>query len=425
MSCPSQRQILCFLLFSILVFKGCDRGRHEEKPVTIVFRHGKIIGDPEAFDRLIQRFEVENTGIKVKDEMLPSATDEQHQLYVINLEGRSTDFDVFAMDVIWVPEFARAGWLRDLSHILPPEERGEFFKGPVEAVTFNGRIYAIPWYIDAGVLFYRKDLLEKYGFLPPKTWHELVHIASEIARKEPDLYGFVWQGKQYEGLVCNVLEYLWGNGGGVFKDGRIVIDSLENQQALGFMRDLIYEYSVTPEFVTTMTEEPSRRIFGKGKAIFMRNWPYAWNIFQGKDSPVKGKVGVSSLPSFPGHESFSTLGGWQLGINRYTRHPEEAERFIQFFTSNETQKGLSLTIGYQPTRRRLYSDADLVQVQPFMASLYGVFEHARPRPVTPFYMMLSQVIQPEFSAVLSRIKGPEEALTSARKQIEFVLRVED
>lgn len=425
MSCPSQRQILCFLLFSILVFKGCDRGRHEEKPVTIVFRHGKIIGDPEAFDRLIQRFEVENTGIKVKDEMLPSTTDEQHQLYVINLEGRSTDFDVFAMDVIWVPEFARAGWLRDLSHILPPEERGEFFKGPVEAVTFNGRIYAIPWYIDAGVLFYRKDLLEKYGFLPPKTWHELVHIASEIARKEPDLYGFVWQGKQYEGLVCNVLEYLWGNGGGVFKDGRIVIDSLENQQALGFMRDLIYEYSVTPEFVTTMTEEPSRRIFGKGKAIFMRNWPYAWNIFQGKDSPVKGKVGVSSLPSFPGHESFSTLGGWQLGINRYTRHPEEAERFIQFFTSNETQKGLSLTIGYQPTRRRLYSDADLVQVQPFMASLYGVFEHARPRPVTPFYMMLSQVIQPEFSAVLSRIKGPEEALTSARKQIEFVLRVED
>jgi trehalose/maltose transport system substrate-binding protein len=418
--------MLHLLLCSILVFQGCTQEPppDEKQKITIVFKHGKVFGDPEPVKRLIERFEKQNPDIRVKDETLPAATDEQHQFYVINLEGKSSDFDVFAMDVIWVQEFARAGWLRDLSHILPPESRDEFFRGPMEAVIYQDRVYAIPWYIDAGVLYYRKDLLEKYGFSPPKTWHELVRIASEITRKEPGLYGFIWQGKQYEGLVCNVLEYIWSNGGDVIKDGRVVIDSPENRQALTFMRDLIYRYRITPEFVTTTIEDSARHIFGRGKAVFMRNWPYAWNLFERDDSPIKGKVGVSALPNFPGYRSASTLGGWQLGISKYSNHPKEAERFIEFFTSYETQKTLSLNIGYKPTRRKLYKDEDLIRVQPFTASLYDVFEHARPRPVNPFYMMISQAIQPEFSAVLSRIKEPEDALKSARKQIEFILRAE-
>jgi multiple sugar transport system substrate-binding protein len=188
------------------------------------------------------------------------------------------------------------------------------------------------------------------------------------------------------------------------------------------MRDLIHKYRVTPEFVTSAIEEPTRHIFGKGKAVFMRNWPYAWNIYQREGSPLKGKVGISVLPAFPGHRSASTLGGWQLGVNQYSKHPEEAERFIRFMTSSPSQKFLSLTIGYKPTRKVLYKDEDLIRVQPFIASLYEVFEHARPRPVTPYYMMISQVMQPEFSAVLTRIKEPEEALRSAREQIEFIIR---
>jgi multiple sugar transport system substrate-binding protein len=344
---------------------------------------------------------------------------------VINLEGKSSDFDVFALDVIWVQEFARAGWLRDLSRILPPESRKEFFQGPMTSVIYQNRVYAIPWYIDAGVLFYRKDLLEKYKFSPPKTWNELIHIASEITREEPGLYGFIWQGKQYEGLVCNALEYIWSNGGDIIKDGDVVVDSYENRKALAFMTNLIYIYFITPEFVTTTVEDSARHIFGKGNAVFMRNWPYAWNLFERQESPIKGKVGVSALPSFPGHQSVSTLGGWQLGINKYSKHPKEAERFIEFFTSYEAQKTLSLSVGYKPTLRKLYKDEDLIRAQPFIASLYEVLERARPRPVTPFYMMISQVMQPEFSAALSRIKEPEEALKSAREQIEFILSAEE
>lgn len=419
--------LLIPVICSLILFQGCTRNSStdEKETTTIVFKHGKLAGDPEALDILIRRFEEKNPDIRIKDETLPSSTDEQHQFYVINLEGRSSDFDVYALDVIWVQEFARAGWLRDLSHVLPSKKRNDFFRGPMEAAVYRDKVYAIPWYIDAGILYYRKDLLEKYGFSSPKTWFDLVHIASEVIRQEPDLYGFIWQGKQYEGLLCVALEYIHSNGGDILKDGKVVIDSAENIEALGFMHDLIYKYHVTPVLVTTMIEEPTRHIFGKGKALFMRNWPYAWNIFDADDSPVKGKVGVSILPEFPGHQSSPTLGGWHLGINAYSKHSESAERFIEFLTSYEVQKTLSLTIGYKPTLKVLYKDPDLIRAQAFTTSLYDAFEHASPRPITPYYMMISQVIQPEFSAVLSGTKGPEEALKAAGEQIEHILTVED
>jgi len=403
---------------------GCTPVEKNRDLTVLVFKHGKIAGDPQLFSQLLEKFHKENPGIIVRDETLPASTDEQHQFYVINLEGKSSEFDVLSMDVIWIPEFTRAGWLRDLRHLMPEREKNKFFPGPLQAVTYGRGIYAIPWYIDAGLLYYRKDLLQKYNFSPPQTWHELVTIAQYITKREKRLYGFIWQGKQYEGLVCNVLEFFWSNGGNVLQNGQIVINSPRNIYALQFMRDLVVKYNVTPPLVTTVIEEPTRHIFGNGNAVFMRNWPYAWNIFDKEGSPVKGNVGVAMLPSFPKGTPASTLGGWQLGINRYSKHPEASERLIQFLTSPESQKFLALSIGYKPTRKALYTDKDLVREQPFIASLYEIFMKARPRPVSPYYMMMTQVMQPEFSAALSGMKTPEEALRSAKKQIEHIFATE-
>ena len=415
------------MLLAVLLFSSCQRGARDDREAgvqTIVFKHGKIAGDFRAFRALLDRFEQENAGIRVKDETLPASTDEQHQFYAINLEGKSADFDVLSMDVIWVPEFARAGWLRDVSPLLAGGERNAFFPGPIQAVTYDNKLYAIPWYIDAGLLYYRSDLLRKYDRPVPKTWQELVQTAQVVTRNEKDLYGFIWQGKQYEGLVCNALEYFWSNGGEVLRNGTPMINSRENIEALAFMRDLMNTYAVTPPLVTTAIEEPTRHLFGSGRALFLRNWPYAWNIFNREGSAIKGLVGVAELPSFPGHMSASTLGGWQLGVNRYSRHPEAAEKLVRFLTSPAAQKTLALTVGYKPTRQALYKDRDLLREQPFMASLYTVFMQARPRPVTPYYMMITQVMQPEFSAALSGMKTPAEALDSAQKQIEHILGAE-
>jgi multiple sugar transport system substrate-binding protein len=416
------------LLAILLPLAACSRSDGEHAAVrgttSVVFKHGKIAGDPAQFRKLLDRFEQEYPGIRVQDETLPASTDEQHQFYVVNLEGKSSDFDVFALDVIWVPEFARAGWLRDVSSLLAPEEENAFFPGPARAVTINKKLYAVPWYIDAGLLYYRKDLLNKYDRPVPKTWQELVKTAQDITAQEKGLYGFIWQGKQYEGLVCNVLEFLWSNGGMVLENNRPAIDSPQNIEALRFMRDLIAREGVTPPLIATAMEETTRNLFGNGRALFMRNWPYAWNIFNRKGSLVRGKVGVSALPSFPGHRSVSTLGGWQLGVNRYSRNPEAAYELVRFLTSSAAQKTLALTIGYKPTRKALYKDRDLLREQPFIASLYGIFMTARPRPVTPYYLMITQVLQPEFSAALAGIKTPEAALASSQKQVEHILGAE-
>jgi multiple sugar transport system substrate-binding protein len=192
----------CAALFAA----GCGQqggGAHPDAGTTIAVKHSKFFGDPAVFDSLLRRFEQENPGIRVRSEALPNSSDEQHQFYVINLQAESADFDVFALDVVWGAEFARAGWLREIGPWFSPDVRREFFAGPIEAVTWEGAAYAVPWFIDAGLLYYRKDLLESRGLAPPETWDELVAVARRIRRDMPGMHGFVWQGKQYEGLVCN------------------------------------------------------------------------------------------------------------------------------------------------------------------------------------------------------------------------------
>jgi len=411
-------------LTALFILVGCssDEDSNRTGVTTIIFKHGKIAGDPQMLADIIDQFEAENPNIRVKEEALPASTDEQHQFYVINLGAGSMDFDVLSVDVIWVTEFARAGWLRDISHLIPEAARDSFFSGPIEAVTYQGDLFAVPWYIDAGLLYYRRDLLEKHGFAIPQTWDNLISTAQAIMAKEDDLYGFIWQGKQYEGLVCNALEFMWSYGGDVLKDGKVAINSPGNVAALQLMRDLIVEYHVSPELVTTIVEEPSRHIFGNGRALFLRNWPYAWNIFQADGSLVRGKIGVSRLPAAPGHESASTLGGWQLGVNSKARHPEAAEKLIEFLTSARIQKRLALTVGYKPTRKSLYIDDELLDAQPFFGMLYDVFTHARPRPPSPDYMRITQILQSEFSAVVAGIKSPVEALEDAQEQLTRVLQ---
>lgn len=407
-------------LLGLLLLGACDPAPPDAPGVTLVFKHAKLFGDPEALAALIRDYEARHPGVRVRTEALPSSSDEQHLFYVINLRAGASDFDVFALDVIWVAEFARAGWLADLTPLLPAAEQREFFDGPMQAARYRERVYAIPWFMDAGLLYYRKDLLAKHGFAPPVTWEQLARAARTISAREPGVHGFVWQGKQYEGLVCNGLEYMWSAGGAVTRGERVVLDSAANRRALGFMRALLVE-GISPELVLTATEEPARRIFGSGRAVFMRNWPYAWNLLQQPDSAVHGRVGIAPLPHFAGQRPAATLGGWQLGVNRRSRHPEEAKAFVRFMTSPQAQRRLARDYGLHPARRALYRDAALLAAQPHLAPLRAVFELARPRPVTPYYPRLSQVLQSELSAVVAGLRPPGAALAAAQQRAEAIL----
>jgi multiple sugar transport system substrate-binding protein len=384
---------------------GCGERRAARAPGAVVLRHPKLFGDPQPLDGLIAGFE-RATGLAVRRATLPASSDEQHLFYAINLQARSTEFDVLALDAIWAAEFAQAGWLRDLSHLLDANERADLFPGPLASVTWRDRVYALPWFADAGLLYYRADLLARHGLAPPRTWDELVAAARVVTRATPSMHGFVWQGKQYEGLVCNALEFVWSHGGEL-GDARAGVAA----RGLAFMRSLVIEH-VTPDYVTTLTEEPTRVAFGRGGAVFLRNWPYAWRLFERGDSPVHGRIGLSVLPHAPGEAPAATLGGWQLGVNAFSPRPEVAEQLATFLAAAPAQKALALAYGYSPPRRSLYEDAELAAAQPFLAQLRTVLEAARPRPVSPYYVALSQTLQAEFSAVLVGERAPEAALAA-------------
>lgn len=387
---------------------GCGRRDDGADAGVVALRHPKLFGDPAPFDALIAGFE-RASGLRVRREALPASSDEQHLFYAINLQARSREFDVLALDTIWVAEFAQAGWLRDLSPLLSDGDRADLFPGPLASASWNGRVHALPWFADAGLLYYRADLLERQGLPPPRTWNELVGAAHAVRRTERDLHGFVWQGKQYEGLVCNALEFVWGHGGTLG-----AADTDAAARGLEFMRALVAG-GVTPPYVTTLTEEPSRVIFGRGHALFLRNWPYAWRLFERAGSPVRGRVGVALLPPAPGHPPAATLGGWLLGVNAFSARPDAAERLAAFLAAPQSQRALATAYGYSPPRRSLYDDAELAAAQPFLARLRGVLEAARPRPVSPHYVALSQTLQAEFSAVLAGTRQAEDALAAIRR----------
>ncbi len=388
---------------------------------TIVFKHGKVPGEHRMLRELLDRFEAES-GLRVVDETLPSSSDVQHQYYITTLEGGSADLDVLAMDVVWVPEFSRAGWLLDLSERAPPSLLADIFPAPLQACTRRGRLYGLPWFIDAGVVYYRRDLLEKHGRALPSTYPALAKTARAIldAEARPDLYGFLWQGKQYEGLVCASLEFLSSFGAELFRDGRLHIDTREAGDALRFERTLVTS-GVSPPLVTTADEEATRQLFAAGRAVFLRNWLYAWNIFEREGSKVKGKVGLMPIP--PGERGLgaSTLGGWQLGVYRRSRHPDEAWALVEFLLRPESQAHMARTVGYRPALRSLYSDPELLRDIPVLGSLPPILERARPRPVTPLYLGLSQTLQSELSAVVAGVKEVEPALADARREMEFAL----
>lgn len=417
-----------FFIIVLSILTGCTRDggmTDVEGGARIVFAHFKV-PSPEALSGLIEAFERQNPGVKVIEEVLPTSTDQQHQFYVTALEGKSAAFDVFALDVIWIQEFARAGWLLDLTPELGDTGLAGFLPGPVKAATYKNQIYAVPWFANAGILYFRKDLLSKYGFAPPRTFTELSHQARAIleGEQDPDLKGFVWQGKQYEGLICVALEFIHGNGGAVLDGRHSALRDKQAVEALQLMHDLIAVNKVSPPLVISADEEATRHLFGAGRAIFMRNWPYALALYKQEGSKVQGRVGIAPLPSFEGYPSAPTLGGWLLGVNRFSTRPDLAWKLVEFLTSQAAQKVLAVKLGFPPARDALYRDVELKGANPFIPPLYEAMRRARPRPITPFYLMISQVLQPELSAAIMGVKPPERALEDASRLIEHILKLE-
>ena len=356
----------------------------------------------------LDRFEAE-TGNKVTVVPMPSSTTDQFGQYKLWLAAGNSDIDVYQTDVIWAPQLADQ--FLDLTDAAK-DVAANHFPSIIESQTVNGKLVALPAFTDAPALYYRKDLLEKYGKTPPKTWAELTATAQEIQDKEraagnPDMQGFVFQGNAYEGLTCNALEWVMSNGGGqiVEPDGTISINNPKAAAAIDMVKGWVG--TISPAGVLAYQEEESRGVWQLGNAVFMRNWPYAYQLGNGDDSAVKGKFDVVPLPMGDGEgaRSAATLGGWNVAVSKYSKAPEEAIKLALFLSSTEVQKERAIKQSNLPTIVSLYDDADVAAAQPIIPNWKEVFQNAVPRPSAPTKVKYNEVSSLFWSAVHDTLSG--------------------
>jgi ABC-type glycerol-3-phosphate transport system substrate-binding protein len=405
---------LALILLAALPFAaGCG----ETQGTVVTFPASAVGKEAEVLRRQIDRFQKEHPDIRVELRKTPDAADQRHQLYVQWLNARASQPDILQLDVIWTPEFAAAGWLLPL-HPFNPDVT-DFFPATVEANRWEGGLFALPWFVDVGMLYYRTDLVK-----PPRSFADLTRQAEQARSKGGVRYGLLWQGARYEGLVCVFLEHLGGFGGRILDDkGRVVVDSEAAVRALTFMRDSVYTTRIVPEDALGWQEEQTRFRFQNGEAAFLRNWPYAYALMQDpKESRVAGKFRATVMPASASGSPTAALGGSQLAINARTRHPQAAYRVIEYLTRPEQMLERARLAGQFPARRSVYDMPELAKALPMpVADLRRIIERATPRPVTPVYAELSGILQVWLHRALTRQVEPRPALENAAQEMRALL----
>jgi multiple sugar transport system substrate-binding protein len=401
---------------ALLCMLGC--GPEPTGGPTTVTVSGSVLGaEGLILRRQLERFDRERAEIQVVMRPTPDAADLRHQLYVQWLNARATDPDILQVDAIWTPEFAAAGWILPLDRYAA--DTADFFPVTIEANRWDGELFAMPWFVDVGMLYWRTDLFDE----APTTWDALEREVRRATDNGSPRYGLVWQGARYEGLVTVFLEYLGGFGGRILDGGRVTVAEEPGVRALTRMRDQIHRSGVVPGRVLTWHEEEPRFAFQNGEAALMRNWPYAAGPMQDTaESRVAGRFAVAPMPSGPGGRPTAAFGGAQLAINAFSPEAEAAWLVIEYLTRPEQMLERAQVVGQFPTRTAIYDDpalADALEIPPAQAR--EIIEAAVPRPVTPVYTQLSEILQIQIHRALSRQAEPEAALARAAAEMQDLL----
>ncbi len=363
----------------------------------------------------VEAFNAEHSDIQIDYQEQGAVTTDLHDKFVTVATAQDSTVDIVSMDVPFVPEFAAAGWTLSMADFLTEEERGEFFPGTIDGATYDGTLYAIPWYNNGPGLFYRKDLLDEAGIEVPTTYDDLVSASHELATD--DISGYIFQAVQTEGGVINFLEYLWGYGGDLLDENMEVIlgDDSAGVDALTRLVGYIYDEQISPESCLTMTTAAdAESVFAAGNAIFLRSWMTSTGAMLGEESQVRDVWDVTTLPSQDGSAPGpGCLGTWNLGISAYSENVDAAVEVIKWFTSLEQQTARYLDVGHLPARPAVFEDADVQEKYSYVDRLAPAFEALKPRPVTPYYSQMSaDALQPNFGAAMAQTITPEEAISA-------------
>lgn len=382
---------------------------------------------PDVMRKILDTYEARNPGVKVEIEVGGATSDQQQQYLTTVLTSKDPSLDVILIDIIRPAQYRVAGWADILDKYLPQASREallrQYLPAYVRANVVDGALVALPAFADAQFLFYRKDLLDKYGFKPPETWDEAIRQAQTILQGErnPALNGIGFMGNISEGTVCTFLLPIWAAGGDVTDErGRLTLTEEQAQRSLQFWLDLMDRHRVSPPNMAEKAQDTIRREMQQGRWIFATLFAYAWAHFQNDpDSQVKGKIGVAVMPRFPGGRSASCLGGWQWTISNFSRNKAQAYRLVRYLSSPEVAKVLAIEASNLPAFPELYKDPEVLKANPWFADALPVVLNARARPVHPRYPEVADVLRRGLNAVLARAKTPE----AAAKEIVQGLRI--
>jgi multiple sugar transport system substrate-binding protein len=386
--------------------------------VELIISASAVGDEGHLLARQLAAFEQANPGVRVQLRRTPDDATQRHQLYVQWLNARVGEPDVLQLDVVWTAEFAAAGWILPLEAYAP--DTAAFIPAVLAADRWRGMLYAMPWFVDVGLLYRRTDLVPG----APSSLEEL----EDAARRATALvggprHGFVWQGARYEGLVTVFVEFLTAHGGRIMDDsGRVIVDEPAAVGALRAMRRHI-DTGLTPRAVLGWHEEETRFAFQNGEAAFMRNWPYAYPLLADSGrSEVAGNVAVSPLPATREGRAAAALGGAQLAINAYSSNPDDAWRLVEYLTAPERMIERAAALGQFPPRIALYDDDRLAAALPIpLHQVRDAVRAAVARPATPVWTQLSEILQVHVHRALSGQSDPAEALDEAATQMNAVL----
>jgi multiple sugar transport system substrate-binding protein len=389
----------------------------DQRATTITFAGSAVGAEGDVLSRQVARFERREPDVHVRVQRTPDDGNQRHQLFVQWLNAQVGQPDVLQLDVVWTPEFAAAGWILPLTRWRP--NVSDFFPAIVAADQWAGTLYALPWWTDVGMLYWRTDLLPR----APTDLRALPALLRQARASGRVHDGLAWQGARYEGLVTVFVEILGGFGGRIMNDsGLVVVDSPRSIAALNLMAELVREGSV-PRAAMTWHEEEARLAFQSGDVLLMRNWPYAYSLMNDTaQSRVAGRFAVATMPATPDGSPTGTLGGQQLAINAHSANPDAAYRLIAYLTAPDQMLERARMTGSFPPRRSLYDGSALDRALSMpAASARTVLEHATPRPVTPIYSQLSDLLQIQLHRALTGQASPADALHDAARQMNALV----
>lgn len=374
---------------------------------------------PDVWRKALDQYEASNPDVKVSIETGGNTSEAQAQYLNTVMSAKDSALDVLILDVIRPAQFAAAGWTspfegKDMSTYLPAY---------AEANTVGGKVVALPAFADSMFLYYRKDLLAKYGIEAPKTWDELKAAAKKITEGEGngDLQGLSFQGKAIEGAVCTFLLPYWSQGKTLVENGKLNFDDEAAVNSLKLWKSFVDE-GVSKKNIAEVATDDTRKEFQAGNAVFAVNWSYAWGMTQSAESAVKDKVGVARLPALGGGDQATCLGGWEWGVSAFSAHQDEAKKLVEYLSSKDVSKFMAMNASLLPTYSELYKDAEVTGAVPWFADALQVVETAKPRPVTPRYNEVSEVIRTTVNSVLAGVATPEEGAAQIKARLGRIIR---